>query len=334
MEGGKDKGKWKEPLDPIMMVDEQIKKIMETIGKMRSRVPYQYKVNTKKRAVAAREGLASDEEEVEDLWAVEQIEEIMCKTYERKTRGPIMGREGKNPIHINVSVEPINPCVTNTPKRTLAFRQPKFRSTQKERSTSTQGTKNGGASSGSISQVSTPCGGSSSTFIMVGHDPTIRLPGFQGEATEDLEKHLLICAKIWEAKQITDEDTKLAQLAITLRDRALDWYMSLDANSAPGMTRTLTDIKKLLINEFQKPSSKDQYMNEMIEIQKKPGESVWEIDQIFKRLKGKLKYLMIDMQHRHLFVNSLLPHLKYPLQQQKFQTQAEALQATLQLEEN
>jgi hypothetical protein len=54
-------------------------------------------------------------------------------------------------------------------------------------------------------------------------------------------------------------------------------------------------------------------MNEMIEIKKKPGESVWEIDQCFKHLKGKLKYSMSDMQHRNLFVISLLPHLKYPL---------------------
>jgi hypothetical protein len=44
---------------------------------------------------------------------------------------------------------------------------------------------------------------------MVGHDPTIRLPEFLGEATEDPEKHLSICENIWEAKQITDEDTKL-----------------------------------------------------------------------------------------------------------------------------
>jgi hypothetical protein len=66
-------------------------------------------------------------------------------------------------------------------------------------------------------------------------------------------------------------------------------------------------------------------MNEMIEIRQKLGELVWEIDQIFKQLKGKLKYLMTNMQHWHLFVNSLLPHLKYPLQQQKFQTQAKAL---------
>jgi hypothetical protein len=57
---------------------------------------------------------------------VEKIEEILHATYERKTRGPRMGREGNNPIHINVSVEPINPCVTNTPKRTPPFRQSKF----------------------------------------------------------------------------------------------------------------------------------------------------------------------------------------------------------------
>jgi hypothetical protein len=75
-------------------------------------------------------------------------------------------------------------------------------------------------------------------------------------------------------------------------------------------------------------------MNEMIEIRQKPGESIWEIDHRFKQLKGKLKYLMTEMQHRHLFVNSFLPHLKYHLRQQKFQMQAEALQSALQLEEN
>jgi hypothetical protein len=98
-----------------------------------------------------------------------------------------------------------------------------------------------------------------------------------------------------------------------LRDCALEWYMSLDTNNALGTTRTLENINKLLINEFQKPSSEDQYMNEMIEIRQKPREPIWEIDQRFKRLKGKLKYLMTNMKHRNLFFNSLLPHLKYPL---------------------
>jgi hypothetical protein len=72
----------------------------------------------------------------------------------------------------------------------------------------------------------------------------------------------------------------------------------------------------------------------MIEIRQKLGESVWEIDHRFKRMKGNLKYLMTNMQHMNLFVNSLLPHLKYLLRQQKFQTQAEAPQTTLLLEEN
>jgi uncharacterized protein YaaN involved in tellurite resistance len=51
-------------------------------------------------------------------------------------------------------------------------------------------------------------------------------------------------------------------------------------------------------------------------------------------MKWKLRYAMTDMQHRHLFVNSLLPHLKYQLKQQKFQSQVEALREALQMEEN
>ena len=131
-----DKGKKEEPLDPIMM-DDQIKWIMVTAGNMCSGVPYQYKVKTKKRVVAAREGLASDEEEVEDLWVVEKIEEILRATYEIKTRVSRAGREGINPIHINVSVEPINSCATNTPKRTPSFRHPHFGGRKTSGSTST-----------------------------------------------------------------------------------------------------------------------------------------------------------------------------------------------------
>jgi hypothetical protein len=150
---------------------------MATTGNTLSRVPYQYKVNTKKRVVVMREGLENDEEEVEYLLAMDQIEEILCATYERKTRVPRMGREGRNPIHINVSVEPINPCATNTPKRTPSFRQLKF-GRKTVGSTSTQGKTIGGSSSGNTSQVSTLYRGSSSTFRMAGHDPTIKLLEF------------------------------------------------------------------------------------------------------------------------------------------------------------
>jgi hypothetical protein len=79
--------------------------------------------------------------------------------------------------------------------------------------------------------------------------------------------------------------------------------MSLVTKNPPGTAKTIVDIKKLLINEFQKPSSEDQYMNKMIEIRQKIGESVWDIEQRFKQLKGKVKYVMTNMQHRHMFVN-------------------------------
>jgi hypothetical protein len=67
MEEEMDKGKNKEAMDPIMMEEYQIKKIMEKDGKTCSGVAYQYKMNNKKRATTNREGLESDEEEVEDL---------------------------------------------------------------------------------------------------------------------------------------------------------------------------------------------------------------------------------------------------------------------------
>jgi hypothetical protein len=127
MEGGKDTEKKKEePLDPILMDDDQLKWILASSIMMHSDVPYQYKVNTKRRVIVEREGLASNEEEVEDLWAMEQIEEILRTAYERKTRGARTGGEDNHSFNINVSVEPINPCATNTPKRTPPFRQPKF----------------------------------------------------------------------------------------------------------------------------------------------------------------------------------------------------------------
>ena len=60
---------------------------------------------------------------------------------------------------------------------------------------------------------------------MEGQDPTIRLPEFWGEGSDDPENHLFICENIWEVKPIIDEDAKVAQLEITFRDYALDLYM-------------------------------------------------------------------------------------------------------------
>jgi hypothetical protein len=137
MKGEGDRGNKDEALDPIMIYDDKIKQIMVTTGRMPSGVPYQYKVNTKKQIIAVREGLASDEEEVEYLRVVELIEEILCLTYKRNKRGPRVEVEGNNPIQISVSVEPVNSCATNTPRRTPPFIQPNFGRRKTTGSTST-----------------------------------------------------------------------------------------------------------------------------------------------------------------------------------------------------
>jgi hypothetical protein len=158
-----DKENKKEVMDPIMMEEDQIKNIMETVGRMHSGLPYQYKMNNKMRSIVDKEGLASDEEDVDDLWAMEHIDEILCITYERKKRGPREGIEGITPIQFTISVEPTTPCVTNTPERTSRFRKLNFSGRKTAGNTSKQGETTRAASLGSNSQISTPHGGSSST---------------------------------------------------------------------------------------------------------------------------------------------------------------------------
>jgi len=87
MERDLDRGKKNKVMEPIMMGEEQIKEIIDKDGMTHNGRPYQYDINRKKREVDEREGLESDEEEVEDLCAMEKIEEILRDTYEKKTRG-------------------------------------------------------------------------------------------------------------------------------------------------------------------------------------------------------------------------------------------------------
>jgi hypothetical protein len=100
MEKDMDRGKKKEYMDPIMMDEEHIKEIMDKARTTRSGRPYHYKINRKKRAVAEREGLESDEDEVEDIRAMNKIEEILCSTYERKKIFQGHSTEEVTPFHI------------------------------------------------------------------------------------------------------------------------------------------------------------------------------------------------------------------------------------------
>jgi hypothetical protein len=95
MERELDKGKQKEAIEPIMMDEDQTKNIMEKSRRMCTGIPYQYNMNRKKRSIADKEGLESDGEEVEDIRAMQNIEETIHATYERKRRGTGSGIEGK-----------------------------------------------------------------------------------------------------------------------------------------------------------------------------------------------------------------------------------------------
>jgi hypothetical protein len=74
-------------------------------------------------------------------------------------------------------------------------------------------------------------------------DPMIRLTEFHGDGLEYPEKHLFMCERILEAKRVTYEVEKVAELAITFRNCALDWYMNLAVNNPQGAPGTITKIK-------------------------------------------------------------------------------------------
>ena len=64
----------------------------------------------------------------------------------------------------------------------------------------------------------------------------MKLPTFKGTGGEDPEQHWFLCEVVWTIKQIQDDNIKLVQLATTLRERSLTWYMKYTTSQ----NRTLT----------------------------------------------------------------------------------------------
>jgi hypothetical protein len=89
-----------------------------------------------------------------------------------------------------------------------------------------------------------------------------------------------------------------------------------------GQARTLADIRKSLLKEFQKPKSESQCITELKEIKQLQNESVWDFDQRFKILMDRLTFQIPDEQHREWFIVGLLPHIRCPLMQQKIMSQS------------
>jgi hypothetical protein len=71
---------------------------------------------------------------------------------------------------------------------------------------------------------------------------------------------------------------------------------------------------------------------ELKEIKQKVAEPVWEFDQRFKTLIGRLNFHILDEQNKEWFITVMLPHIRFPLMQQKIASQEEALDITMKLE--
>jgi hypothetical protein len=108
--------------------------------------------------------------------------------------------------------------------------------------------------------------------------------------------------------------------------------MKLQSTTPTGQARTLAEIRQALLKEFKKPKSESQYITELKEIKQVQTESVWDYDQCFKDLMGRLTFQIPDQQHQEWFIAGLLPHIHRPLIQQKVVSQPEALEIAMKLE--
>jgi hypothetical protein len=125
----------------------------------------------------------------------------------------------------------------------------------------------------------------------------LSMPGFQGVGSEDPEHHLFVCETIWIVKNVQDDAMKIAQLAMMFRGHALLWYINYHITTLVGKSRTLEEIGQSLLKEFRKPKSTSQYITELKEIKQVQTETIWDYDQRFKYVMGRLKFHIHYEQH-------------------------------------
>jgi hypothetical protein len=81
--------------------------------------------------------------------------------------------------------------------------------------------------------------------------------------------------------------------------------------------KPLKEMKNDLVTDFKKPKSESKCITKMKEIKQKVAKPIWEFDQRFKTLTGRLTFKIPDEQNKEWFIVSLLPHIRVPLMQQK-----------------
>jgi hypothetical protein len=235
------------------------------------------------------EGFYSGEEE--DLLSEEHLGSIGPR--EEKTEEPHreeLETSGTRPV---VEVSTINPPIVSAVLSTQS-------------NLSYQGTQSTSTSGSTHSQ---------SENLGISMADRMRLPTFRGDGSEYPEQHWFLCEVVCSIKNITNGVVKRAQFSTTLRDRTLSWYMKFVQGVV--QPKPLNQIKTVLIVEFKKPKSESQCITEFKEIKQRVFEPIWEFDQRFKTLTGRLSFQILDEQKKEWFIVSLFPHIRVPLMQQK-----------------
>ena len=94
----------------------------------------------------------------------------------------------------------------------------------------------------------------------------IKVPIFRGTRLEDLDQHCFLCKVVWNVKQVTYNNVKMAQLTTMFRDKDLNFFMKY----TDGQARTFVEVNIALTVEFKKPKSESQCITELKEKKQKP----------------------------------------------------------------
>jgi len=117
-------------------------------------------------------------------------------------------------------------------------------------------------------------------------------------------------------------------LVIAQKDCALTWYIKYCYDNP---LETLAETKIALNKEFSKTKIDSQSVVGFKDITLRVDETLWELFQRLKCMIREANMQLIDGQHREWFIDSLLPHLRIALSQQKIETQAKALEIEMRL---
>jgi hypothetical protein len=101
---------------------------------------------------------------------------------------------------------------------------------------------------------------------------------------------MFVCETTWATKNVQDDVVKNMQLEKKIRGFPLVWYMKPKSTTPTGQARMLEEIRKELLKYLKKPKSELQYITELNEIKQVQNKSIWDYDQCFKELMGRLTF--------------------------------------------